>query len=170
MKHESFSLDSNLPYTLAIVSYRLPGTDSADFAATRILADVLASQRGDIYALVPAGKALEAQFELAETYPKASVGFAYAVLPAGTAPTSVVTSLTDIVSGYLRTACLAELVDAAKRSEIAQRRVSQQFDSGSRGRLVAGARGRGPQFAGRRRRRDSAGDGRRRQSRRQAVS
>jgi zinc protease len=119
VKHESFSIDSNLPYTLAIVSYRLPGTDGADFAATRIMADVLASQRGDIYALVPAGKALEAQFQLAETYPKASVGFAYAVLPAGTAPTSVVTSLTDIVSGYLRTGLPPELVEAAKRNEIA---------------------------------------------------
>jgi zinc protease len=117
--HESFTLDSNLPYTLAIVSYRLPGTDSPDFAAARVMADVLASKRGNIFALVPAGKALEAQFELAETYPKASVGFAYAVLPAGTDPSAVVTSLTTVVGDYLRTGLPAELVDAAKRSEIA---------------------------------------------------
>ena len=119
VKHESFTLDSNLPYTLAIVSYRLPGTDSPDFAVARVMADVLASQRGNIFALVPAGKALEAQFELAETYPKASVGFAYAVLPAGTDPSAVVTSLTTVVADYLRAGLPAELVDAAKRSEIA---------------------------------------------------
>ena len=59
VKHESFTLDSNLPYALAIVSYRLPGTDSPDYAPARVMADVLASQRGNIYALVPAGKALE---------------------------------------------------------------------------------------------------------------
>ena len=45
---ETFTLDSNLPYTLAFVAYRLPGTDSPDFAAARVLADVLASQRGNI--------------------------------------------------------------------------------------------------------------------------
>jgi zinc protease len=119
VKHETIALDSNLPYTLAIVSYRLPGTDSADFAATRVMSDVLASQRGNIYALVPAGKALEAQFELAETYPKASVGFAYAVLPAGTATEAVITNLKSILADYVRSGLPAELVDAAKRSEIA---------------------------------------------------
>jgi zinc protease len=119
VKHETFMLDSNLPYTLAIISYRLPGTDNADYAAVRVMADVLASQRANIYALVPAGKALEAEFELAETYPKASVGFAYAVLPAGTAPAATITSLGGIVADYLKIGLPAELVEAAKRSEIA---------------------------------------------------
>ncbi len=97
----------------------MPGTDSADFAAARVLADVLASQRGDLYALVPAGKALETQFELAETYPKASVGFAVGVLPAATEPSAVVASMTAIVSAYAQKGLPLELVDAAKRSEIA---------------------------------------------------
>jgi len=119
VKHERFTLDSNLPYTLAIVSYRLPGTDSTDYAATRVMADVLASQRGAIYGLVPAGKALEAQFELAETYPKASVGLAYAVLPAAAQADTAIASLTAIVSDYLRSGLPSDLVEAAKRSEIA---------------------------------------------------
>jgi zinc protease len=119
VKHETFTLESNLPYTLAFIAYRMPGTDSPDYAATRVLGDVLSSQRGDLYALVPAGKALEAQFELAETYPKASVGFAVGVLPAATDPSAVVASMTAIVSAYARNGLPAELVDAAKRSEIA---------------------------------------------------
>ncbi len=119
VKHETFSLDSNLPYALAIVSYRLPGTDSPDYAAARVMADVLASQRGNIYGLVPAGKALEAQFELAESYPKASAGFAYAVLPAATDTGPAVASLTQILSDYLKSGLPSELVEAAKRSEIA---------------------------------------------------
>ena len=53
----------------------LPGTDSPDYAASQILADVLASQRADLYGMVPAGKALAAEFGMAETYPKASVGY-----------------------------------------------------------------------------------------------
>ena len=119
VKQENITLDSNLPYTLAFVAYRLPGTDSPDFAAARVLADVLASQRGDLYALVPAGKALYAQFQIAETYPKASVGFSIAALPASTAPTGIVGDMRSIVANYVRQGFPAELVEAAKRSAIA---------------------------------------------------
>jgi zinc protease len=119
VKPESFTLDSNLPYTLAFIAYRLPGTNSPDFAAARVMADVLASQRGDLYALVPAGKALFAQFELAETYPKASVGFSVAALPASTAPTGVVADMRSIVANYVRDGFPEELVEAAKRTEVA---------------------------------------------------
>jgi zinc protease len=55
VKAESFTLDSNLPCGLVFVSFRMPGTSSADFAAARILTDVVASQRPDLYGLVPSG-------------------------------------------------------------------------------------------------------------------
>jgi zinc protease len=119
VKQESFTLESNLPYALAFVAFRLPGTDSPDFAAARVLADVLASQRGEIYALVPAGKALQAEFDLEETYRKASVGFAVAAVAAGADPSAAVASLTSIVSAAGRNGVPAELVDAAKRAEMA---------------------------------------------------
>ena len=32
VKPESFTLDSNLPYILGFIAYRLPGTDSPDYA------------------------------------------------------------------------------------------------------------------------------------------
>ena len=82
VKPETFTLDSNLPYVLGFISYRMPGTDSPDYAATQILADILASQRGDIYAMVPAGKALT-QNSRRRKLPKASVGFGLVALPAG---------------------------------------------------------------------------------------
>jgi zinc protease len=119
VKSDTFTLDSNLPYLLAVVAYRLPGTDSPDYAATRILADVLASQRGNLYALVPAGKALFAGFELGEAYPKASVGFSLAALPAGSEPAAIVATLRSIVAEYAKAGLPAELVEAAKRSEAA---------------------------------------------------
>ena len=86
VKPESFTLDSNLPYVLGFVAYRLPGTDSADYAAAQVLSDVLSSQRGDLYAMVPAGKALAAEFGMAETYPKASVGYGVVALPSDADP------------------------------------------------------------------------------------
>jgi zinc protease len=119
VKPDTFTLDSDLPYVLAFIAYRLPGSDSPDFAPAQVLADVLASQRGNLYALVPEGKALAAEFEIAETYPKASVGFSLGALPVGTDPAAIVSSMRAILGDYARTGVPTELVDAAKRNEIA---------------------------------------------------
>ena len=98
----------------------MPGTDSPDFAAATILSDVLASQRGDLYALVPAGKALAAQFETVESYPKASVGFGLVALPAGADATAPINEMRGILNNYAQNGVPADLVEASKRSEIAQ--------------------------------------------------
>ncbi len=120
IKAETFTLDSNLPYVLGFIAYRLPGTDSPDYAASQILADVLGSQRGDLYALVPEGKALAAQFSVSESYPKASVGFGIVALPAGADPAGVINQMRGILTKYASSGVPEELVEASKRSEIAQ--------------------------------------------------
>jgi len=120
VKAESFTLDSNLPYVLAFIAYRMPGTDSPDFAAVHILADVLASQRGNLYALVPQGKALETEFGLAEAYPKASMAYSVAVLPAeGADAAPVIQEMHKILADYAANGVPTDLVEAAKRREIA---------------------------------------------------
>jgi zinc protease len=120
VKSETFTLASNLPYELGFIAYRLPGTDSPDYAAANILADVLGSQRGDLYGMVPAGKALAAEFGLAETYPKASVGYGVVVLPSGTDASGTIAEMRGILSAYAKSGVPEDLVEAAKRSEIAQ--------------------------------------------------
>jgi zinc protease len=119
VKSESFTLDSNLPYLLAFLAYRMPGTDSPDFPAVDILSDVLASQRGNLYAMVPQGKALQTEFGLAEAYRKASVAYAAAVLPADGDSAPVLQEMRRILSDYATNGVPPELVDAAKRREIA---------------------------------------------------
>ena len=119
-KSETFTIDSNLPYVLGFVAYRIPGTDSPDYAATEILVDVLASQRADLYGMVPAGKALAAEFGVAETYPKASVGYGVVALPAGGDAASAITEMRQIIERYATNGVPEDLVAAAKRSEIAQ--------------------------------------------------
>ncbi len=116
---ESFTLPSDSPYVLTAMAFRMPGTDSPDYAAARVLADVLASQRGDIYGLVPAGKALDAGFQLAETFRKASMAVAYAMLPVGSNAVPIDRALRDILANYASKGVPADLVEAAKRSEIA---------------------------------------------------
>lgn len=119
VKTESFTLDSNLPYLLVFTAYRMPGTESRDFAAVRILSDVLASQRGNLYALVPQGKALAAEFGLAETFPKASVGYSVLALPSDSDSASATQEMRKILLEYAAHGVPAELVDAAKRGEVA---------------------------------------------------
>jgi zinc protease len=116
---DSFTLDSNLPYELVFLAFRMPGTDSPDFAAVRILSDVAGSQRADLYGLVPAGKALGSEFGLAETYPKASVAFAVAAVPAGSDPAPITTEMKNILSGYAAKGVPPALVEAARKGEIA---------------------------------------------------
>jgi len=118
VKSESFTLDSNLPYLLAFIAYRMPGTDSRDFAAVQILCDVLTSQRANLYALVPEGKALGTEFGLAETYPKASVAYSAAALPADGDSAAVIEEMRNILADYAKNGVPADLLEAAKRREI----------------------------------------------------
>jgi zinc protease len=120
VKSESFTLDSNLPYVLGFVAWRMPGTASPDYAAMQILSDVLASQRADLYGMVPAGKALAAEFGLGEAYPKASVAFGLVAQPAGVDAAPAIEEMRQIITKYAQDGVPADLVDAAKRAEIAQ--------------------------------------------------
>ena len=119
VKPESFTLDSNLPYLLAFLAYRMPGTDSPEFAAAQILGDVLSSQRGNLFAMVPQGKALQTEFGFAEAYAKASVAYSVAVLPADGNAAPVIAEMRKILADYAANGVPAELVEAAKRREIA---------------------------------------------------
>jgi len=117
---QSFTIDSNLPYVLGFIAYRMPGTDSPDYAAVQILADVLASQRADLYGMVPAGKALAAEFGVAENYRKASVGYGVVALPSGVDADAAIAEMRQIVTKYATDGVPQDLVDASKQSEIAQ--------------------------------------------------
>jgi zinc protease len=119
VKAESFSLDSNLPYQLVFIAFRMPGTSGADFAAARILSDVISSQRADLYGLVPLGKALAAEFGIAETYPEASVGYAAAAVPSQADAAPITAEIKKIRAAYAEKGVPADLVEAARKGEIA---------------------------------------------------
>jgi zinc protease len=119
VKAESFTIQSDLPYKLVFLAWRMPGTDSPDSAAARIMAETLASQRASLYNLVVSGKALATDFANAETYRKASVAFAAAAIPANGDAVAAADSLRKIVAGYAARGLPADLVDAAKRSALA---------------------------------------------------
>jgi zinc protease len=123
---QTMNLDTDLPYGLAILSYRTPGSGSADFAAMNILGDVLSSQRGSLYALVPEGKALDAGFEF-DPLPQAGLAYALAVFPQGGNGQGLVDQLKQVIADDLKNGVPADLVDASKRREVA----SDEFQKNS---------------------------------------
>ena len=123
---QTLHLDTDLPYGLAVVSFRAPGSDSADFAALTVLGDVLNSQRGALYALVPEGKALDAGFSVS-SLPKASMAYAMGVYPQGGNGEALLQNVQDTLAGYVKNGVPSDLVDAAKRHELA----SEEFQKNS---------------------------------------
>jgi zinc protease len=118
LKSQFFEMETDLPYGLALVAYRLPGYDNQDFAAGQVLSDVLGSQRGNLFGLVPEGKALSADFDDIPL-PRAAAGYATAAFPKGDDGRALITMLKGIIGDYVKNGFPPELVEAAKRREIA---------------------------------------------------
>lgn len=116
---QTLTLPTNFPVGLVTLAYRMPGLKSADFAAADILGDVLNSKRGSLYALVPAGRALMAQFSFR---PMADAGFGVviAAFPEGGDPVPLLADIQNVVADLVRNGAPEHLVAAAKRQELAQ--------------------------------------------------
>src|SRR6185312_6219834 len=107
----SFTDTSDDPYTAIAIGYRLPGVTDRDFAAGQILADILNSPRGDLYALQATGKVYQAQFQ-AETHPKLSIGIATAAIPIAANPQEALGWIKSIVDGYRKHGVPNDLVQS----------------------------------------------------------
>jgi zinc protease len=117
VKPEVLRLKSDLSYGLLMISFRLPGYDSEDYPATQVLADVLSNQRGNLFALVPEGKALYTGFSLS-TLPKAGLGYAIAAFPKGANASSLEKEVRKILAEELQKGVPADLVEAARRNKL----------------------------------------------------
>jgi zinc protease len=129
MAPETFEFQTDLPYGLTVISFRMPGSDSPDFAAAEVLADVLSSQRSELYALVPGGKALSAGFSLNELL-TASLGYAMGAFPRSEDGASLQRQVRTVLAAYLKDGFPAELVEAAKRQEATSAELQKNSVSG----------------------------------------
>lgn len=118
VESQTMNLDTDLPYGLALISFRMPGTSSADYAAAQVMGDVLSSERGTLYELVPQGKALFAGFQML-SLPQAGIGFALAAYPKGADATGLAGEIRTILEADLKNGFPADLVEAAKLHELA---------------------------------------------------
>ncbi len=129
LKPATIAMNTDLPYGLAVVAYRLPGYGDPDCAAGQILADVLASQRGNLYGLVPEGKALLFDFNTS-LFPHAGLGYAMAGFPQGGDGSTLVAAMKRIIADYVKKGFPADLVEAAKRLEVTEAQFQKNSISG----------------------------------------
>lgn len=119
LKAHEIALPTDLPIGLVGVAYRMPGMTSADYAAATLLSDILASQRGALYGLVPQGKALLSEFDY---IPKGDVGFGVAIagFPKGGNGHKVLDEVRHELDHIQKSGVSSELLEAARQKELAQ--------------------------------------------------
>ena len=118
VKPDSLHLTSDLACGLAVITFRAPGFDSPDYAAAQVLGDVLASHRSDLYALVPAGKALSTDFSL-DALPKAGLAYGIGTFPKGGDGAALIKELQNVFRQYVKHGLPSDLVEASKRHRLA---------------------------------------------------
>ena len=123
------TIPSDFPFGVAAIAVRMPGTSDPDYAAAEVMADVLNSQRGTLYALVPSGQALFAQFQV-ESQPQAGLGLAVVGYPKGGDAGGLLGQVRQILKDDLAKGFPSDLVAAAKRRELAQAEMQKNSVSG----------------------------------------
>ena len=123
---ETMHFDTDQPYGTAMIAFRMPGYDSPDYAAAQVLADVLSSQRDDLYGMVVQGKALNAGFSL-NAFAPAGIGYAVVAYPPGADSAKLLDEVRDIVKRKIAHGISPDLVEAARRRALA----SAEFEKNS---------------------------------------
>lgn len=126
VKAETIRLDSDLGVGFLTVAFRMPGAASPDYATAQILADVLGSQRGALFALVPQGKALETGMDYMP-HAQAGSGMVIAAFPKGEDPKALLATVRGILADVRAHGLPKALIEAEVRKEVA----SLEFDANS---------------------------------------
>ena len=129
VKPETLQLKTDRSYGMAMLAFRMPGYSSEDYAASQVFADILSSQRSNLFALVPEGKALYAGFSLS-TLPEAGLGYAIAAFPRGADTSALISEVKKVLSSYLKKGFPAELVEAEKRIRLTNAALKKNSISG----------------------------------------
>ena len=119
MQARTLALPSNYSYGVVVLAFRMPALRSADYAAADVLGDVLSSDRAALYGLVPAGRALWTQVSYIPL-PDVGYGMVTAAFPEGSDPAPLIQDIQQILAAVRGGAVQPELVEAAKRQELAQ--------------------------------------------------
>ena len=109
-------IDTDRPTGTQMLALRVPGLHSPDFPALEVLADVLSSERFELYGLVPQGKAIGATFAL-DPLPQAGLAYADVSFSKDEDPKALEAEVRSILARVAEHGVPAELVQAAKQHE-----------------------------------------------------
>lgn len=117
VESSTLRLGTDLPYSLVVAGFRLPGSNSPDYAPMLVLAAVLNNSRGALQDLAASGQALGAGFEF-DGLPAAGMGDAFAAGAEGDNADSLLALVQRTLAQEVAAGFSADLVDAAKRSTL----------------------------------------------------
>ncbi len=119
LKSATYHVDSDQPYSIIALSYRLPGWKDKDYAAAQILESVLNNQRADLYGLVASGKALYAGFQDIDSHAHATASAALSIVPVTTKAETAADDVRAVLRAYRKNGLPADLIQVAKQRAIA---------------------------------------------------
>jgi zinc protease len=99
--------------------YRMPGMKSRDYAASEVLMDVLGNARSNLSELAAKGKVLSADAGV-QPFSNGGIGIIEVGFPKGGDSAQAQKHLDEVIAELLKNGVPADLVDAAKRAELAQ--------------------------------------------------
>ena len=122
-------LTSDFSVPIVLAAYRFPGFRSPDYAASEVLSEALASQRGALAGLVVSGQALGAGFIPGNTLPEAGSAIVYGATQ-GSNSSATLHLIESVINTYVKSGVPQDLVDASKRQLIAQTQFNKNSISG----------------------------------------
>lgn len=127
IKAATYRVNSDQPYSIIALAFRLPGWKDKDYAAAQILESVLNNQRANLFGLVASGKALGAGFQDIETHAYGTASAAFSAVPVTTSADAAAADLRAVLADYRKNGLPADLVEVAKQRAIAD----EQFQGNS---------------------------------------
>jgi zinc protease len=100
-------------------TYRMPGLQSKDYAASQVLMDVLDNARSNLSELAAQGKVLSAGAGV-QPFSHGGIGVVEVGFPKSGDSAQAQKHLDSVIADLLKNGAAADLVEAAKRSELAQ--------------------------------------------------
>jgi zinc protease len=111
-----FTLESDLANPVAYIAYRLPGTDSSDFAAATVLTSLLQREEGTLAKLTSSGFAIKTEFGLEQTFREGSVALASITVPNGQSVSGASAKLKLAIQREALRGFAPQALESAKRS------------------------------------------------------
>ncbi|MDQ6646521.1 MAG: insulinase family protein, partial [Pseudomonadota bacterium] len=116
---KTITAPTDSPYGSVYLGYRMPGTQSTDYATAMVLGSALASQRASLFGMGMDGTALFGTFG-SNLMPQAGFGMAVGIFPKGGDPQAMLARMRAILAAAASKGIDPALIDAAKRQAVAE--------------------------------------------------